>query len=231
MEKIFFAHPIALFNQIDKLLQKVGPEKFFRSSDEEVKKAREGFAAYFFTLAMKKYTGRDWWLAQYDQATRNYPDFDFISFAEDPNDIKIEKVELTGFYPHFKSFDEALEVVNKKIKKYRNKPIDFSLLIFANHGKSEEWINLLRKKINTEYPFLSIWTIHLLFKNNVTEVKKAIAQRIVPLPGLKIEADMDDSEIHKPQSIPSYMEEQKENGKTYILFKSEFIDKINKIKK
>jgi len=76
MTGIFFAHPHTLLDQVGKVLEKVGPQKFFTSSDEEVKKAREGFAAYFFTLALKKYMGRDWWLAQYDQAARAYPDFD-----------------------------------------------------------------------------------------------------------------------------------------------------------
>jgi hypothetical protein len=130
-------------------LEKVGPEKFFSSSDEEVKKAREGFAAYFFTLTLKQYLQRDWWLAQYDQVTRAYPDFDFISFAENPDDMKMEPVELTGVYPHFKSFDEALKVVEKKQKQYGDKPVKFSLLVFVNHEKSEEWINL-RPKVTRE---------------------------------------------------------------------------------
>jgi len=231
MDKIFFAHPIALFNQIDKLLQKVGPEKFFRSSDEEVKKAKEGLAAYFFTLAMKKNTGRDWWLFQPNQAERSYPDFDFISFAEDPDDIRMESVELTGVYPNFKSFDEVVGVVEKKQKKYGNKPVKFSLPIFFNHGKSEEWIDLLRNKINSEHPFLSIWTMHLLFKKGGREVQKAVAQKIMPLPGLRIEADMDDSGIHKPQPLPSCVEQYKEGEKTHITFKPDFINKVKNYKK
>ena len=229
MENIFFAHPHTLLDQVGKVLEKVGPQKFFTSPNEGVKKAREGFAAYFFTLTLKKYTSRDWWLAQYDQGIRNYPDFDFISFAENSKDIKMEPVELTGVYPHFKSFDEFLKVVENKQKKYGTEPVKFSLLIFVNHEKSEEWINLLRNKVNSEYPFLSIWTIHLRFKKGEKEVGKAIAQRIVPFPCLRIEADTDDSEIHKPQPITSYMKQLKSGE---ITFKSEFIDKLkSKIKK
>ena len=228
MTGIFFAHPHTLLDQVDKVRKKVGDEKFFKSSDEEVKKAREGFAGYFFTLGLKKYTGRDWWLAQYDQAARAYPDFDFISFADNPDDMKMEPVELTGVYPHFKSFDEVLKVVEKNQKQYGDKSVKFSLLVFVNHEKSEEWINLLRKNVSNAHPFLSIWTIHLRFKKGGKEVGKAVAQRIVPMPGLRIEADTDDSEIHKRQPLPSYMEQRRGGEQTYITFKTEFIDKMRK---
>ena len=228
MTGIFFAHPHTLLDQVGKVLEKVGSEKFFTSPDEDVKKAREGFAAYFFTLTLKKYLGRDWWLAQYDQAERAHPDFDFISFAENPNDMKMEPVELTGVYPHFKSFDEALKVVEKKQKQYGNEQLKFSLLIFVNHKESEEWINQLRNRISSEKPFLSIWTIHLRFKKGGQQVGKAVAQRIAPLPGLRVEADTDDPEIHKRQPLPSYMEQHKEGKQTYITFKAEFIDEMRK---
>jgi len=225
MTGIFFAHPHTLFDQVGKVLEKVGSEKFFTSSDEEVKKAREGFAAYFFTLTLKKYIGRDWWLAQYNQVTRAYPDFDFMSFAENPDDMKMESVELTGVYPHFKSFDEALKVVEKKQKQYGTEPVKFSLLVFVNHEKSEEWINMLREKVISEHPFLSIWTIHLRFKEGGKEVGKAVAQRIRPLPGLRVEADMDDPEIHKRQPLQTYMVSHEDGT---VTFKTEFIDKMRK---
>lgn len=231
MTGIFFSHPHTLSDQVGKILERVGPQKFFSSSDKEVKKAQEGFAAYFFTLTLKKYTGRDWWLAQYDQAARSYPDFNFISFAENPGDIKMEPVELTGIYPHFKTFDEALRVVENKKKKYGSEPVNFSLLVFVNHEKSEEWINLLREKVSSEHPFLSIWTIHLRFKKGGKEVGKSVAQSIPPLPWLRIEADTDDSEVHKRQPLPSYMEEHHEGRNTYVTFKPEFLDKIRSLQK
>lgn len=227
MQGICFAHPHTLLDQVSKVLDKVGAKKFFSCPDEQVKKAREGFAAYFFTLTLKKYLRRDWWLAQYDQTIREYPDFDFISFAEKPDDIKMESVELTGVYPHFNSFEEALKVVKKKQKQYGDNPVKFSLLVFVNHEKSEEWINQLRNNISSEKPFLSIWTIHLRFKKDGNEVTKAVAQRIMPLPGLRIEADTDDPEIHKPQPLPTYMEQHKEGGHVYVTFKPDFIHKIN----
>jgi len=226
MSKILFSHPHTLLKQVEEVLHRVGPDKFFKSPDEKVKKAREGFAAYFFTLALKQYTKRDWWLAQHDQAIRSHPDFDFISFAEKPEDMKFEPVELTGVYSHFESFDEVMKVINKKQKQYGTKPVKFSLLVFVNHEKSEEWIKLLREKVNNEHPFLSIWTIHLRFKKGGMEVGKAVAQRIMPLPGLKVEADTDDPEIYKRQPLPSYMEQSQDGESTYVTFKPDFIDKI-----
>ncbi len=226
MTNIQFAHPHTLFTQVEGVLKKVGPKKFFSSPNESVKKAREGFAAYFFALALKQYTKRDWWLAQYDQAVRAYPDFDFISFGEAFEGMKLEHVELTGVYPHFKTFDEVMGVIKKKQKQYGTDALKFSLLVFMNHEKSEEWIQLLRKNLISEYPFISVWTIHLRFKKGGLEVGKAVASKIFSLPGLRVEADMDDSEIHKRQPIPNYMEITNKNGFTYVSFKPEFVNKM-----
>ena len=123
-----------------------------------------------------------------------------------------------------------MEVVKKKQKKYGTRSVNFSLLVFVNHEKSKEWINLLRKNVNSECPFLSIWTIHLRFKKGGKEVEQAVAQRIAPLPGLRVEANTNDPEVHKPQTLPTYIEQRKEDEHTYITFKTEFIDKIRKVK-
>ncbi|MCG2688292.1 hypothetical protein L6250_01510 [Candidatus Parcubacteria bacterium] len=226
-----FAHPHTLFNKVKQILDEVGSEKFFSSPNEEVKKAREGFAAYFFTLTLKVFTKQDWWLAQFDQAERAYPDFDFITLPEEPSKIRKEPVELTGVYPHFKTFKDMMRVVEKKQKQYGKDPLNFSLLIFVNHEKSEEWIQLLREQLDSSHPFLSVWTIHLRFKKGGKEVGKAVAQRIRPIPGLRIEADTDDQEIHKRQSLPLYVEEKEKDGSVYISFKPAFIEKFKKKKK
>lgn len=218
-----FEHPHTLFSKVEKVLASVGPKKFFTSPDEEVKKAREGFAAYFFTLALKKYTKRDWWVAQPNQAERQFPDFDFISFSDKLEDIKLESVELTGIYPNFKTFEEVRRVIEKKQTHYGDDQLKFSLLIFINHQKSEEWTELLREHLKTPHPFVSIWTIHLLFKKGGEEVEKAVAQKIVPLPGIRVEADMDDSEIHEKQPLPPYLIKRKEGGNTYIEFKHDYL--------
>lgn len=228
---ISFAHPHALLDKVGDVLKEVGAEKFFSSPEERIKKAREGFAAYFFTLAMKKHTGKDWWLAQPDQAERSYPDFDFMSFGKSPEDLGAESVELTGIYPHFKSFDEAIKVIEQKQKKYGADPVKFSLLVFVNHEKSEEWIELLKERLTTEHPFISIWTIHLRFKQGGQEVGAAVAQRIRPLPVARVTANTDDPETHKRQPLPSYMEEKEVDGVHYVTFKQEFIDKITSLRR
>lgn len=230
-EEKFFTHPHTLLDQVGEVLEEFGAEKFFASSDQKVKKAQEGFAAYFFTLALKKYSQRDWWLFQPDQAIRACPDLDFISFSENPNEIKLESVELTGVYPHFTSFNEVLKVVEKKQKKYGTEPLKFSLLVFVNHEKSEEWINQLQKSVKNAKPFLSIWTTHLRFKKGGQEVGKVIAQRIAPLPRLRLEVDTDDPEVHKRQPLPNYMEQCQKNERTYVTFKTEFVNKIRKLNK
>lgn len=228
MNAIHFTHPHTLLDKVGKVIAKVGSDKFFTCPHEEVKKAREGFAAYFFTLALKKWTGRDWWLAQYDQADREYPDFDFFSFGDEPNPIRVKKVELAGVYPHFKDFEEMQAVIEKKQKQYGNNPLDFSLLVFVNHEKSEEWIQTLRGRLGSSYPFISIWTIHLQFKKGGKEVRKAVAQRIAPTPGLRIEADTDDPDIHKRQPPSTFLEEKKIDGSVYLSFKTGFIEEFMK---
>lgn len=218
-------------DKVGKVIKEVGAEKFFTSPGEEVKKAREGFAAYFFTLTLKKWTGRDWWLAQYDQVERQYPDFDFFSFGDEPNPIQVEKVELVGIYPHFKTFEEMMAVIEKKQKQYGNSSLDFSLLVYVNHEKSEEWIQILKERLSSSHPFISMWTIHLRFKKGGKEVGKAVAQRIHPTPHVRIEADIDDPNVHKKQPLPSYLESGEANKNTYLSFKPDFIKNFIKRKK
>jgi hypothetical protein len=96
----------------------------------------------------------------------------------------------------------------------------------VNHEKSEEWINRLWNSIESEKPFLSIWTIHLRFKTGGQEVGKVVAQKIMSLPGLRIEANTDDVETHKRQILPDYMEISKNEENSYISFKPGVFDKI-----
>ncbi len=231
MEGVHFAHPHTLFRNVEKILDKVGPDKFFSSSDENVKKAREGFQAYFFSLALKQYTGTDWWLSQPDQAVRAYPDFDFISFGNQIEDLKFEPVELVGVYPHFESFEQALGVITQKQKKYLNKSTKFSLLVFVNHSLSEDWVGRFRDSVTTEYPFLSIWTVLLKFRQGGKEVSEVVAEKIRPRPALRIVANTDDKFLHQLQPLPDYMEEIRENGQSYVMFKRDIVDKfLNKFR-
>ena len=122
-----------------------------------------------------------------------------------------------------------MEVIEKKRKQYGDNLLDFSLLIFVNHEKSEEWIHLFKEQLESNHPFLSIWTIHLRFKKGGKEVGKAVAQRIRPTPCLRIEANTDKSEIHKRQILPAYLEEIEKGGKKCIIPKPSFIKEVKKI--
>ena len=54
----------------------------------------------------------------------------------------------------------------------------------------------------------------------------AVANRIRPSPGVRVAAYTDDPETHKRQPLSNYMEEKDVDGKHYVTFKQEFIDKI-----
>ena len=78
----FFKDPIQLLKQIEKTLLKVGAVKFFSSPDPSVKKDREGFAEYFFLLALKKHTNRDWFVMHPEN---EFPDCFLMSIGENSN--------------------------------------------------------------------------------------------------------------------------------------------------
>jgi len=224
MSELKFTHPHTLFKDADSKLKAVGAESFFKNPAEDVKKAREAFQIFFFALALKKQTKRDWWLYQPNQAERAYPDFDLLSFSESG---KIEKfnIELTGAYPHFKDFNELKKVIDKKKKQYGKRKLDFSLLIFVNNIKSIQWVNLLNHLIKSPEPFISIWTLHLLSNETQTEIKKVVATCIAPKLSVPILIDIEDDEIYKLQDIPDFMEGELVNGNIYYRLKK---DRLNK---
>lgn len=228
MPEIFFVHPNTLFGRGQEVLNRVGAKKFFSDPNEEVKKAREGFAGYFFTLVLKKATKRDWWLAQ---IKREFPDFDLMSFTENLEDIILEQVELVTIPDRFKNYEEMMSIVQGKLTSYSD-PKNINLLIFVNHVKSEEWIRLLNDGL-TSNPFKSIWTIHFLFKNG-KEIKRVIAHKLRPFPVLKVDVDTDETELYRPQLLPKYLEETKRDGKTFVIPKpnsvNEFIKNIKRAK-
>ena len=63
-EMIFFMHPNTLRDKLIETVEKIGAQKFFSSPEENIKKARENVAEYFFILGLKKISGLDWFLRQ-----------------------------------------------------------------------------------------------------------------------------------------------------------------------
>lgn len=69
---IYFRDSISLLKQIEQTLSEIGPQEFFSSTDNKVKKVRESLAEFFFILALKKDTNKDWLLMQPKDV---FPDF------------------------------------------------------------------------------------------------------------------------------------------------------------
>ena len=213
----YFRYPMSLFNQIEKTLNEIGPEKFFSSPYADIKKVRESMAEYFFALALKKMTKKDWLIMQPE---KEFPDFVLISVGEGANKINLEQFELVEVMNRCKTFDEMLGIVNGKINK--GYPENYNLLIFINHEMSKEWIPLLHKNLGEYYPFKAIWTVYLLFKGENNPFC-AIVNRIRPLPILQVEANFTDPELYTTQSVPYFIETQDIDGDKILNFKKEFI--------
>ncbi len=216
-----FAHPnTLLINIVGETLKAIGPEKFMHGSGEQAKRGREAFAEYFFLLALKKDTKKDWWLYQpIDQ----FPDFDLVSFQENPIWVNLYRFELVTIPDRCNSFEEMMDIVLGKINK--GYPKNYNLLIYLNHAKSAEWVALLNTHLESFHPFDTVWTVYLTFED-ANSVRSSIVHRIRPYPSRSIEATIDDGELHRRQPLPTYMEETEINGQSYVSFKEHFVKEL-----
>lgn len=219
---IYLAHPISLFNQIKQKLIEVGAEKFFSNPDESTKRARESLPQYFFTLALKKQTGKDWWVLHPSD-----PSSDFFLMAVDTSSfgVTLEQFELVQVPSHFKTFDEALGVVRKKLTK--GYPKHYNLLIFINHERSKEWAAKLHENLPEQCPFKTIGVVYLLFEKGTHNPLMANVHRLRPLPIVNLPTRFDEKELYKPQDVAHLMEEVKAEGKTFIRLKPDIQKEIN----
>jgi hypothetical protein len=179
----YFSHPLSLFNQIEKKLSEIGAEKFFSNPDESTKRARESLPQYFFTLALKKQTGKDWWVLHPSDPSS---DFFLMAIDENPIGISMEQFELVQIPSHFQTFEDAFSVVQKKLKK--GYPNYYNLIIFINHEKSKEWATLLHKNLEIRCPFKTIWIVYLLFEKGTSNPYIATVHRLRPLPIVNLQA-------------------------------------------
>lgn len=219
VEMVYFSHPVSLLNRIEKVLKEIGPERFFSSTDERIKKIRESLAEFFFLMTVKQTTGLDPYLMQ---PKEQFPDFVVMTVSEVPLVISLSYFELVEIPPRCASFEEMMHIVTRKLNKGYPKGA-FSLLIFVNHERSAEWVGLLNKRLTSNETFLSIWTVRLLFNNNEKEISSAVADQIFPLPKNQVEARMGDISLHTPQYLPSYMNEEKTERGTFRKFKPDFL--------
>jgi len=210
---IHFSHPLSVFRHIEKTLKEIGPEKFYSSPDQKIKKVRESMPAYFFSLTLKKWTGKDWLIMQPED---QFPDLMFMSIDEEGK-ISLEQVELVEIMNRCQSLDQMKSEIRKKINKGYPKG-RYNLLIFVNHEKSSEWIPKLAQTIPNEHPFISIWTVHLLFKPRDNPYL-SVSHRLKPEPVFHLIANLSDGGLYKIQSWPSITEEVKTSEGTILQFK------------
>jgi|SRR3989344_6251970 len=220
---LYFYSPISLLNRIEEVLIKIGPQKFFSNPDDETKRIREGLAEFFFMIALKKATGKDWWMFQ---PKDQFPDFDLMTASQDRSSISItlDRFELVTIPDRCNSFQDALNIVQAKISK--GYPENFNLLIFVNHVKSREWVALLNQYLRDHYPFKSIWTVYLLFlgKDNLYS---AVVNELRPKFTHGVEANFNDKALWEMESLPIFMDEIEINGKKCRAFKKDFMKEFN----
>ena len=224
-EMVYFSHPNVLLNKIENVLNTIGAEKFFSSPSEDVKKARENIAEYFFIVALKKITGKDWFLMQ---PKKDPPDFYLTTTNSDYKNVTLDKFELVEIPPdkYCQTFEKMMDIIQRKIdKKYSEK---YSLLIFVNNKKSKEWINLLHRQLKNYNPFKAIWTISLLQYKCKNSSYGSVVNKLRPYPAKSIEVELNDKALHQYSPIPNYMEEIKVGDKLFFKPKSDFIKELRK---
>jgi len=218
-ELLYFYDPITLLKRMEKTLSEIGPKKFFSNPDDETKRVRESLAEFFFILALKKDTGKDWWLYQ---PKDQFPDFDLMTVNQLKKKIFItlDRFELVTIPDRCNSFEEALSIVRGKITK--GYPENYNLLVFVNHIKSREWVKLLKQQLVKSYPFKSIWTVYLLFKGKDNPYS-AVVNQICPPSQCSIETSFDNKALWEMGPLPIFMEEIEIEGKKCRAFKEDFM--------
>ncbi len=216
-ELLWFYSPIALLNKITKTLSEVGGKKFVSTHRDW-----ESLAEFFFMVALKKYSGKDFYMLQPEE---QFPDFDLMSASQEGKVISItlDRFELVTIPDRCNSFEEALSVVEGKIAK--GYPENFNLLVFVNHVKSREWAAMLNNKLESFHPFKSVWTVYLLSQGKDNPYS-AIVNRLRPQPRQTIEANFSDESLWEMEPLPIFMEEVEIDGKKARAFKADFMQEF-----
>lgn len=220
-ELVYFMDHNALGNKLIETIEEVGAQKFFSSPDRSMQKARERVAEYFFVLGLKKDSGQDWFLMQ---PKEDPPDFALMTVADNPIMITLDDFELVEIPSRCKSFEEMLGIVHGKLNKgYAQK---YNLLIFVNHERSKEWINELHKKIQDFSSFKTVWTVHLVWHKEKSDLYESVVNRLRPYPARTIEVALSDPVLRQNSPLSDYTEEAKIDGKTFISLRQDFVKKL-----
>ena len=223
---LFFKEPIQLLRQIEKRLSEIGAEKFYSSTDPDVKKDRESLAAFFFLLGLKTHTERDWFLMHPNDT---FPDFYIMSASESDPPLIFEGVELVEIHPTRSSFEEAYNDVMAKLKK--GYPPNYNLLVFINNEQSKKWVNLLNDRLKSSDPFRTIWTVHLLAEKDNSSLLGAVINRLRPYPIYHVPIKFSDTHLYYPKELPKFVKEKKVDGSTFLEFDKAFLMEFRKMVK
>ncbi len=218
-KKIYFMHPNVLRDRIIETYSSVGAKRFFSAK----KDGREAMPEYFFALALKKATGKDWFLLQPE---KDPPDFSLMTVSTDPIIITLDQFELVEIPERCPTFQKMMDIVKEKQNK--GYPANYHLLIFINNEKSKEWINLLNEQLKNHYPFKTIWTIYLLWYKGKKNLYGSVVNRLRPYPIKSVEYALNDKALYQCLSMPSCIEELKVDGKSFFSFKSDFVKELTK---
>lgn len=210
--------PLALYNQIKEVLDTVGPEAFFRSPDEGVKSAREGLAILFYVSSLAQGSGKFWWIRQVGKGEQ-FPDFHIFMVDDDPLSFSFEGIELVEIPIRTASYEDALEIVKKKINK--GYPPGYSLLVFLNNVNSTTWLPRLNVDLKSQRIFKVISTIHLLDEHRPNDTYRIIINKTWPLPVETISIAMEDLLAGLPNWPESIFEEAEINGRTTLRMRPE----------
>lgn len=217
-ELMYLREPVLILKQTEEVLLKIGPDKFFSSPEEEIKKARESFVILYFLLAIQsKTTDFNFCL----QPKEDPPDFGIMKIGDKIETLSLDWFELVEIPVICSSFQEMMKIIQKKIEKRYS--VGYNLLIFVNSEQSNEWINLLNIELKDYGSFISIWTLNLLTSEGDYW---PVVNRLRPLP-LHIETKIGD--IKLPNGVPASMEEHTHDGKKFLSFKPELLKELKMI--
>lgn len=211
-----------VLRKIEETLKEVGPERFYSSPDNEIKKIRESMAELFFLCATKSASGRDSFLLQPNE---EFPDFYVMSITEGDPPISLHGFELTEVPPRIESFEDAMAIVNAKLARgYQPK---CNLLIFLNNVNGKQWTRKFTEELKTS-PFIETWTIQILTDNANTRLRYAVAHRLLPRPLLEWVADFNDHNLFRPTELPKFTEVLETGTGNFFQFKRDFIGTLLK---
>jgi len=168
-------HPNKILKELRNLILKVGAEKFLRSAGYN--KERDAFIACYYTYAIRKHTGQEWFLRQINDP----PDFEIFSYSEkqikDNPGLAI-RVEIVSIPELIDKESDKLKfatnlLLNTKLKEGYVLEKNTTLLIFINaHCAREVYIGLRKwfnQNTNLFNKFGAIFVFYLTNPNNISE--------------------------------------------------------------